>query len=259
MRASTITSILTFLCMPALPLTGKTTAEEPTSASTVAPTTMTPPISATSGKAHVSSYTPREKLDPETQIQIALRQEIEGRPRKAMSTLGLAIASNPENARLYAVRGSILLEQGRIAPALADLEKSIELAPNDAKALTNRGLAYRQFGRNDQAVADLDRAVEIQPDLVAARINRGAMRYGNQDFKGALEDFDRCIAVDPHLPRPYFDRAMVQDALGDREMAVNDLERFLQIENDEVFRKQAREILEQWRNPDKAIPPPYPL
>jgi lipoprotein NlpI len=78
------------------------------------------------------------------------------------------------------------------------------------------------------------------------------MRYGRQDFKGALEDLDHCIALDPHLPGPYFNRAVVHDALGDRELATKDLERFLQIEKDDAFRKQAQQVLDLWRNPQKA-------
>lgn len=252
MRILRTLSVLTCAFALTIPLTATAAREEPAEPTTAAPATITPAVPTTPGRPHASSYNPHAKLDPETQIEIALQHKVEGRPQEAMSTLGLAIMSNPTNARLYAVRGSMLLEQGRIAPALADLEKSIKLAPDDAEALTNRGQAYRQFGRADQAAADLDRAIEIQPDLIAARFNRGAMRYGNRDFKGALEDYDHCVAVDPHLPGPYFNRAMVQDALGDREMAMNDLERFLKIEKDEAFRKQAQEVLELWRNPDKA-------
>lgn len=251
MRVRT-TSVLTCLFALALPLTGTATREEPVEATTVAPTTVLPTVPTTPGRPHASSYDPHGKLDPATQIRIALQHKVEGRPQEAMSTLGLAIMSNPDNARLYTVRGSMLLEQGRIAPALADLEKAVKLAPDDAEALTNRAQAYRQFGRLDQAVVDLNHAIGIQPDLIAARFNRGALRYGKQDFEGAMEDFDHCVAVDPHLPGPYFNRAVVHDALGERGAAIADLERFIQIEQNEDFRKQAQEVLDLWRNPDRA-------
>lgn len=252
MRASTTLSVLTAVLALALPLVGDTATEDPISAITSAPTTLTPTVPVTPGRPHAPSFDPHGKLDPETQIRIALQHKAEGRLRESLDTLGLAISRDPENARLYAVRGSILLEQGRVTPALADLEKSVALDPTDAEALTNRAQAYRQFGRMDLALADLDRAIDLHPDLIAARFNRGALRYGAKDFKGAYEDFDYCIAVDPHLPGPYFNRAVAYDALGDREMAVKDVERFLQIEDDEVFRKQAQEVLNLWQNPEAA-------
>lgn len=253
MRAPIAISILTSLLALAFPLTGSGNTQEPESASgSSIPPSLTPVVPATPGRPHSPAYDPHGKLDPETQIQIALQHKQEGRPQEALSTLALAIMSNPDNARLFAVRGSILLEQGRITPALADLEKAVMLAPIDAEALTNRAQAYRQFGRMDLALADLDRAIEVQPDLIAARFNRGAMRYGKQDFQGALKDFNHCIAIDPHLPGPYFNRAVVHDGLGDREAAMADLERFLRIEKNEDFKKQAWEVLDLWRNPEKA-------
>lgn len=43
----------------------------------------------------------------------------------------MAIERHPEHARLYAVRGSLLLEQGRVAPALADLERFLKISTNE--------------------------------------------------------------------------------------------------------------------------------
>ena len=243
--------LLSLAVLTAAPAAGPAPRETATTV-TAAPATLTPAVPVIPGRPHGGSFDPHGKLDPETHIQIALQHKQEGRPQEALSTLGLALTGNPDNARLYAVRGSILLEQGRIAPALADLEKSVRLDPDDAETLTNRAQAYRRFGRIDQALADLDSAVALNPDLIAARFNRGTLRYGKRSFQGALEDFDHCIAVDPHLPGPYFNRAVVHDALGDREMAEKDLERFLQIEQKADFRKQAQQVLDLWRDPEKA-------
>jgi tetratricopeptide (TPR) repeat protein len=244
-------SLLVSLAVLAMSPSANGAAEGPGATATSAPAILTPAVPARPGRPHSPSYDPHGKLDPETQIQIALQHKLEGRPQEALTTLGLAIVNSPDNARLYAVRGSLLLEQGRITPALSDLEKAVKLDPNDAEALTNRAQAYRRFGRMDQALADLDRAIEVEPNLIAARFNRSAMRYGKRDFRGALEDLDHCIAIDPHLPGPYFNRAVVSDALGDRQSARADLKRFLQIEENEDFREQAQEVLDLWRNPAK--------
>lgn len=252
MRATIATSLLTCLSLLALPSTGKAIAEESASTAISTPGTMTPPVPTTPEAPDATGFDSNSKPDPETQIRIALQLKLEGRPQEALGTLELAIAGNPENARLYAVRGGILLEQGRIAPALSDLEKSVKLDPEDAAALASRAEAYRRFGRVDLALADLDRAIGIQPDLTAARSTRGTLRFGKQDFGGALEDFNHCIVIDPHVPGPYFSRAVVHNALGDRAMATNDLERYLQIEQNADFRNQAQAILDLWQHPKKA-------
>ncbi|MCG6863103.1 MAG: tetratricopeptide repeat protein [Chromatiaceae bacterium] len=255
MKAAVITLLPTYLFLVALPSTAIAIAEEPAGAVTSVPVTVAPSTPAAPEETHTPALDSNGKQDPETQIQIALQHKMEGRPQEALGILQSAIKVNPDNARLYAVRGSMLLEQGRITPALSDLEKSVNLDPENAEALADRGQAYRLFGRMDLALADLDRALEIQPDLIAARLNRGAMRFEKEDFQGAIEDFDHCVTLNPRLADPYFNRALVRDARGDRDLAVNDLERFLQIEENANFRKQAQEILDHWQKSgeDEAI------
>lgn len=197
------------------------------------------------GRPH-GSYDPHAKLPADTMLQIALRHQAEGRPHEALATLHQAIARYPDNANLYSVRGSILLQQQQVADALRDLEKAVSLNPDSAEALTNRAQAYRRFGRIDAALTDLDRAVALKPDLIPARFNRGALRFGEGNQQGALDDFDHCIAVDPHLPAPYFNRAAVYNAMGRREEAIEDIKRFKQIAQDDSWRQQADEILKAW-------------
>lgn len=238
-----------------------TLAEEPGGASAASPASTAPEVPAAANRPHGAAYDPHGELDPQTQLRIALRHKAEGRPQEAVRTLSMAIDKHPDQARLYAVRGSLLLEQGRIAPALADLEKAVKLDPQDAEALTNRAQAYRRFRRIEQALADLDRALEIDPELLAARFNRGTMRYESRDFEGALSDLDQCVTLDPHLPGPYFNRAVTHDALGDKQAAIHDLERFLQISTNDAWNQQAKDLLQALENPESVQtvdPPPNP-
>lgn len=194
---------------------------------------------------------PHRDLSPQTQIQIALQHKQEGRPHEAINTLSNALMMHENNAQLYAVRGSLYLEQGQATDALRDLESSLKLNPDDAKTLTNRSQAYRRFGRPQEALADLDRAIELDPDLVAARFNRGAMRYEHGDMDKALADFDHCVAVDPHAPAPYFNRAAVYDAMGKRAEAMADIEHFMELTDNESWKKSAQDILKAWAEKDK--------
>lgn len=220
--------------------------EDAVSADPVLPSIITP------GRPH-GQRDPHGQLSVDKQIQIALQHKKEGRPHEAINTLSNALMRHENNAQLYAVRGSLYLEQGQVSDALRDLEAALRLNPTDASALTNRAQAYRGFGRMNEALADLDRAVELDPDLIAARFNRGAMLYEKDEMGKALTDFNHCIAVDPHAPGPYFNRAAVYDAMGKRLEAVADLERFMELTDNENWKKSAQDILKAWADKDKAV------
>ena len=190
-------------------------------------------------------YDPHAALTPEKHIQVALQHKQEGRLSEAMSTLTRAILQYGDNKDLYAVRGSIFLEQGQPTEALSDLEKALKLDPDDSELLTNRAQVYRQFGQIAQALTDLNRAIELNPELVAARFNRGAIYYSSEDFEQALSDFDQCIAIDPHAAAPYFNRASTKHALGDVDGARQDLERFIQLSDNEQWKATARDLMQR--------------
>lgn len=194
------------------------------------------------------AYDPHASLTPEKHIQVALQHKQEGRLSEAMRTLTMAILQHGNNKDLYAVRGSIYLEQGQPTEALGDIEKALKIAPDDSALLTNRAQVYRQFGQIEQALNDLNKAIELSPNLVAARFNRGAIYYSSEEFDKALEDFDQCVAIDPHAAGPYFNRASTKHALGDVAGAREDLDRFVRMSTNEQWKTTARELLQRWES-----------
>jgi tetratricopeptide (TPR) repeat protein len=110
----------------------------------------------------------------------------------------------------------------------------------------NRAQAYRSFGRFDEAMKDLDVAVEQDPDLLLARFNRGALLYAGGNFDKALLDFDRCVAIDPHAPAPYFNRGSTYWELARSEDAMADMTRFLELSDNEEWKKAAEELIKNW-------------
>lgn len=202
------------------------------------------------------SYDPHSTLSVESLIKVALQHHQEGRPELALQTLAEAIQKFPQSAEPLAVRASMKLQSNQVTEALKDLEKAVTLAPDDAQVRVNRAQAYRAFGREGDALADLDYAISVSPDLIAARFNRGAMLYAKEDFEKALADFDHCIAVDPHSAAPYYNRASTFKALQRDDEATADLERFIQLTDNEEWKKSAEELLTNWTTPateDKTI------
>ena len=61
----------------------------------------------------------------------------------------------------------------------------------------------------------------------------------------ALADFDHCIAVEPHLAAPYFNRASTYEALGQNENAIADFKRFIELSDNEEWKKTAQQLLDK--------------
>lgn len=193
------------------------------------------------------SYDPHSKLTSEKHIQVALQHRDEGRVGEALDVLERAIVKYSQQAKLYSVRASILMEKGDVTSALQDLETAVKLQPDEPLTLTNRAQVYRSFGRIKESLADLDKAINIAPDLVAARFNRGAIYFSSGEYKSALKDFDHCIAVEPHNAAPYFNRAATYDALGKKKLAIADLKRFIELSKKESWKNTANELLKKWQ------------
>lgn len=192
-------------------------------------------------------HDPHATLDPKRLIKVALQHESEGRLELALKTLAEGIDKFPDSAELYAVRASLRLQMQQVSAALSDLEKAAALAPDDAMIRVNRAQAYRSFGRFEEALKDLDVAVEQDPDLLPARFNRGALLYAGGEFEKALADFERCIAIDPHAPAPYFNRGSTYWELNRSDEAMADMTRFLELSDNEEWKKAADDLLKNWK------------
>ncbi len=193
------------------------------------------------------SYDPHLGLSADKMVQVALEHWAEGRQQEAIDQLTVAQQQHPLQAQPLAVRGSLYLQQQRLAEALRDLEGAINLDPADAGARVNRAQVYRGFSRNAEAMADLDRAIELQPTLVAAWFNRGALRFSQGAFAEAFTDFEQCIALDPHTPAPYFNRAVARYELGQQSEALADIERFIQLTDNPDWKQAAEKHRQLWQ------------
>lgn len=192
------------------------------------------------------AYDPHKALSADQHIKVALQHKVEGRMPLAIDTLTKALASNDKDFRLLAVRSSLFLESGQPSNALKDMNAALSLSPNEAGLLVNRAEVYRQFGRLDEAMADLDNAIAVNNTMVAAYFNRGTLHYQNGEHQLALKDFSRCIEINPHAAGPYFNRAAVLDVLGQQEQAIADIRHFMDLTENESWRKKAEELLQSW-------------
>lgn len=199
------------------------------------------------GQGPHGSGDPHAKLGPEKLVKVALQHLSEGRREEAMKTLNSGIEAYPDNPKLRGVRGSIYLQHKEFSEALGDFEAGLKAKPDDVLLLVNRAQAYRSFNRMTEALADLDKAVELQPDLVAARFNRGALYVSMRRFKEARADFEHCIGVNPHEAAPRFNLAITLAELGNPKEAIVEMERFIQVAQNDNWKKVAQKQLDVWR------------
>lgn len=202
-------------------------------------------------QAH-GAYDPHRALTPSQHIKVALQHKHEGRMSLAIDTLTQALANYGSDIQLLAVRSSLYLETQQPSAALKDLNTALELDATDPRLLVNRADVYRQFGRTTEALSDLDRAIALNSEMVPAYFNRGTIHYQNGEYQKSLLDFTRCIEIEPHAAGPYFNRASVQDVLGDRDSAIADIKRFMNLTDNESWRKIAQELLDSWQDTDSA-------
>lgn len=191
------------------------------------------------------NYAPHRNLAPETQIQIALQHNTEGRKAEAFKALSEAIAFKPD-VSLYAVRANLHLEHGDPASALQDLNEALALDPEDVKLLNNRAQLLLQFNDVAAAAKDLNLAIEANPDFVASWYNRGSLRFEQNQFEEALSDFSHCIELDSALTAPYFNRASTYYALGKTELALADIDYFIDNSTNAEWVDFAVEVRQKW-------------
>ena len=85
------------------------------------------------------------------------------RHEEAIEDYSRAVAFEPRNAEIYALRGWAYLEADNAASGVKDFARAIELNPNVAAFYAARGFAYAKAEAYDDALNDFARAIELEP------------------------------------------------------------------------------------------------
>jgi tetratricopeptide (TPR) repeat protein len=117
-----------------------------------------------------------------------------------LRTLDKAIASSPEDSRLYATRCSMRAMRGGILKkALDDCNKADELDPHDARVLNLRALIQYRLEDFAAAIADSSAAIALKPELASSFYVRGLARMRNGDTTGGNADVDTAKKLEPDV------------------------------------------------------------
>ncbi|NWG15671.1 MAG: tetratricopeptide repeat protein [Chloroflexi bacterium] len=143
--------------------------------------------------------------------------------RSHMSSEAIPQPHNTVTARIKRAEFYALIE--RYADAITDLTAAIELEPEDPKLYTMRGQMYLALYEWDAALADYNAALELAPDYTDTYFYRGVLyasilQTGLDTRDDALADFRRYLDLAPDGDRAadaaqhIADLEAAQDALG---------------------------------------------
>ncbi|OOY40427.1 hypothetical protein BOV90_04165 [Solemya velum gill symbiont] len=187
------------------------------------------------------------KLTHDQAARRAIELSKNGDFSEAISVLKEAVTNYPRSAQLYALRSDIHRQDRNVEASLDDISVAIELNSESASYHVGRAQLYISLERMQEAEADLNKAIELEPDLIAGYFNRGTLYAHLGQHEKALGDLDTCINKAPAFAAPYFNRASVLDHLGRRQEAIADVERFIELADDEEWKKIGRDQLLKWK------------
>ncbi len=118
---------------------------------------------------------------------------------------------------LYANRGVLWFQQGKLDNAVADLRAAIGLKPTEYQARVTLAQVYQRQRKWADAAAVLGEAVRLEPDLAFLHRLRARLHLEREepDLAAALADIDRAIALEarsgpsPALARDHAQRGRI--------------------------------------------------
>jgi len=147
---------------------------------------------------------------------------------EALSVLGTAERSAPEDTQVLNTKGVILFQLGQLDPAREALEQAAQHAETDddissrmrSVIQVNLGKTYRDLERMDRAVTSFRRAVVLDPSSASAHSNLGNALYRTGDCSAAEYELQQAVAIDPDNLSAVSDLAITLFECGNVEASV---------------------------------------
>jgi tetratricopeptide (TPR) repeat protein len=177
------------------------------------------------------------------------------RYEEAIEDFSRAIAFEPRNPELYALRGAAYMEAGNAASGIKDLAKAVELNPNSGAYYAARGLAYARAEAYDDALADFARAIELEPRSPKPYAYRAWTYRQQQQPELGLKDVERALKLDAKSAEAHWVRGEISETMGRAEAAVADLRKALALD---ARLKAAAQALERLGVSTRAAEEPVP-
>jgi len=150
----------------------------------------------------------------------------------AIKSFNKAIELNPSNWEAYKERGATYLMAGNNLQGFRDSNKALSLKPDYAEAFNNRGLAYARQGKNNKAIQDYTKAIKLKSDLHQAYINRGLAYNQQGNYNKAIQDYTKVIELKPDYAEAYFNRGNINYTGKNYNQAIQDYAKAIELKPD---------------------------
>lgn len=149
--------------------------------------------------AHRLVETAVEKYPEEGRLQILLAKSsaLRGDVSRALRTLELAAAVDPDSADAPFVEANILWALERYEEAIIAYGQALKLNPHFVEAARNLGMALSRTGRHEEAVAALRQALDMVPEDVSIMHGLATALVSVDRFQEAVEMLEMRANTEP--------------------------------------------------------------
>ncbi len=160
-----------------------------------------------------------------------------------------AIATYPDEAEFYYLRGVIYNSLEKYGKARDDFNRGIELKPvsNAYKYYLGRGVSHMNLADYDQSLSDLSSAIEMNDTVASAYHCRAMVNYELKEYTTAVENFLKALEYSQGNAALYFNLGMSYYRLNEKEQACPYLHKACTMGNNNACRMALMECA-------KAIP-----
>jgi lipoprotein NlpI len=100
------------------------------------------------------------------------------------------------------------MKSGKVDEALDFLNKAAAADPNNARVFLLRGGVHEFAGHHKEAIGDFDKAIALDAKLAEAYDQRGSERFKIGDIAGSLADFDKFLELEPKARAGHWKRGI---------------------------------------------------
>jgi tetratricopeptide (TPR) repeat protein len=175
-------------------------------------------------------------------------------PQEMLKRLDQQIAKDPEDAKNYLMRGSLLFDMEQFRRAVADFTKALRLDyQNMQEAYLLRSLSYYALNEGESAMEDALSFRDARPNDPRAHGLLGTLLI-NQP-QDAVDHFTRQIQLDEKNPQAYVNRAWaIQHLHGYEEQALVDYDLALKLNRNYMPALGSRaQLLMRLERPEEAL------